>query len=265
MNRCQPRLFACCLALFVGIVACSACSTAVAQTPTTPPTPKPAAKIAAAVPGTASNAAPTAGSSTASNRAPVAAQGVGTFLWPGGWMITAYGCFRTGTRLFCDFDTINQNNLQANNSIWGAINLVDDGGKITQRHNSFFVGNDGSQFTTAYISMQPVRFIIEYDDVDQRYTSVSLVLGGNRIQGVPIVLIDPSQPAGTIPARAFPSAPSTSTPFTGTPSTGTAPQTATPAASGTVDKATNTVNNVNTQKKKASDFWKSLQSTVQSH
>jgi len=260
MNRFQRPLVACRLALIMGMVAYSASLTAVAQTPTTPPTPKPAAKVAAAVPGTASNAAPAAGSSTAANRAPVAAQGVGTFLWPGGWMITAYGCFRTGTRLFCDFDTINQNNLQANNSIWGAINLVDDGGKITQRHNSFFVGNDGSQFTTAYISMQPVRFIIEYDDVDQRYTSVSLVLGGNRIQGVPIALIDPSQPAGTIPARAFPSAPPTST-----PSMGTAPQTATPAASGTVDKATNTVNNVNTQKKKASDFWKSLQNTVQSH
>jgi hypothetical protein len=260
MNRCQPRLFASGLALFVGILACSACLTAVAQTPTTPPTPKPVAKAAAATPGTALNAAPAAGSSTAANRAPVAAQGVGTFLWPGGWMITAYGCFRTGTRLFCDFDTINQNNLQANNSIWGAINLVDDGGKITQRHNSFFVGNDGSQFTTAYISSQPVRFIIEYDDVDQRYTSVSLVLGGNRIQGVPIALIDPSQPAGTIPARAFPSVPATCA-----PSTGPAPQTATPAANGSLDKATNTVNNVNTQKKKAGDFWKSLQSTVQPH
>lgn len=52
------------------------------------------------------------------SRAPVAAQGVGSFLWPGGWTQTAYGCFRSGTRLFCDFDTTNQNNLQADASIW---------------------------------------------------------------------------------------------------------------------------------------------------
>jgi hypothetical protein len=144
------------------------------------------------------------------SRAPVAAQGVGSFLWPGGWTLTAYGCFRTGTRLFCDFDTTNQNNLQADTSIWsggGGVDLVDDGGKITRRHNAFFVGSDGSQFTTAYISPQPVRFIIEYDDVDQRYTSISLILGRERIQAIPITLIDPSQPAGRIPARAFANAP----------------------------------------------------------
>jgi hypothetical protein len=146
------------------------------------------------------------------SRAPVAAQGVGSFLWPGGWTLTAYGCFRTGTRLFCDFDTTNQNNLQADTSIWsggGGVDLVDDGGKITRRHNAFFVGSDGSQFTTAYISPQPVRFVIEYDDVDQRYTSISLILGRERIQAIPITLIDISQPAGRIPARAFASAPGT--------------------------------------------------------
>ena len=85
--------------------------------------------------------------------------------------------------------------------------MVDDGGKITRRHNAFFVGSDGSQFTTAYISPQPVRFIIEYDDVDQRYTSISLILGRERIQAIPITLIDPSQPAGRIPARASAGAP----------------------------------------------------------
>ena len=157
-------------------------------------------------------AASSAGTAAApgDSRAPVAAQGVGSFLWPGGWTLTAYGCFRTGTRLFCDFDTTNQNNLQADTSIWsggGGVDLVDDGGKITRRHNAFFVGSDGSQFTTAYISPQPVRFIIEYDDVDQRYTSISLILGRERIQAIPITLIDPSQPAGRIPARAFASAP----------------------------------------------------------
>ena len=206
---------------------------------------------------TPSNAPTSAGSNPGDPRAPVAGQGLGTFLWPGGWTLTAYGCFRTGTRLFCDFDTTNQNNVPANTVIWsgaGGVNLVDDGGKITQRHNAFFVGDDGSQFQTAYISPQPVRFIIEYDDVDQRYTSVSLVFIRDRIQGVPITLIDPSQPAGRMPARASASAPASRT-----------PQAVQPGANGTLDRATQTVNNVNTQKQKAQDLLKSMQGAVQSH
>jgi hypothetical protein len=142
----------------------------------------------------------------ADSRAPGGGQGVGTFL-SGPWTLIAYGCFRSGTRLFCDFDTTNQNNTGANSEIWRPVSLVDDGGKITTRHNAFFVGDDGSQFTTAYLTAQkPARFIIEYDNVDQRYTSISLVCGRDQIQGVPINQMDPSQPAGTIPARASASA-----------------------------------------------------------
>jgi hypothetical protein len=199
---------------------------------------------------------------------------VGTFLWPGGWALTAYGCFGTDTRLFCDFDTTNQNNLQAASNIWsggGGVNLVDDGGKITVRHNAFFVGQDGSQFPTAYISPQPVRFIIEYDDVNPSYTAVSLVLGRERIQGVPITLIDPSQPQGKMPAR--PVASNVATSGTSARTTGVNP--ATPKAAGTqpagqpragaLDKADSTVNNANNQKKKAQSIWKSLQGAVQTH
>ena len=216
--------------------------------------------------GTVSNAlastgsTPTGSTATGSTlgdpRAPVAGQGIGTFLWPGGWTLTAYGCFRTGTRLFCDFDTINQNNLTANTTIWsgaGGVNVVDDGGKITQRHNAFFVGQDGSQFQTAYVSPQPVRFIIEYDDVDPRYTSVSLVLVRERIQGVPITPIDPSQPAGTMPARVAATAPASGTPG------------AQPTAGNALGKATNAVNNVSDQQKKAQGLWQSVQGAVQPH
>jgi hypothetical protein len=215
-----------------------------------------------------------AGSSSNGSRSAVGGLGVGTFLWPGGWTLTAYGCFRTGTRLFCDFDTINQNNLQAASNIWsggGGVNLVDDGGKITVRHNAFFVGQDGSQFPTAYISPQPVRFIIEYDDVDPRYTSVSLVLGRERIQGVPITLIDPSQPQGKMPARPVVSNVAPSGANAGT----TGVNAATPGAAGTqqagqpgtgaLDKADSTVNNANNQKKKAQSLWRSLQGVAQSH
>jgi len=190
-------------------------------------------------------------------RTPVAGQGIGTFIWPNGWTLIAYGCFRSGTRLFCDFDTTSNNNTQAGVNIWsgaGGVNLVDDGGKITTRHNAFFVGDDGSQFTTAYVGQQPVRFIIEYDDVDQRFTSISLVLAKSRIQNIPITLIDPSQPAGKMPARAAMAA-SAQGAQPGAQSSGT----------GVLDKASNTVNNANAQKKKAQGFWKSVQNATQSH
>jgi len=212
------------------------------------------------IPGTSaspSSALSSTGSTAGDSRAPVVGQGVGTFLWPGGWTLTAYGCFRTGTRLFCDFDTTNQNNLPANTSIWagaGGVNLVDDGGKITLRHNAFFVGEDGSQFQTAYISPQPVRFMIEYDDVDPRYTSISLVFVRDRIQGVPITPIDPSQPAGRMPARAFASAPASGTQPAGQPT-----------ANGALGTATNAVNNVNGQAKKAQGLLQSVQGAVQPH
>jgi hypothetical protein len=185
-------------------------------------------------------------------------------LWPGGWTLTAYGCFRTDTRLFCDFDTTNQNNVQVSSNIWvggGGVNLVDDGGKITGRHNAFFVGTDGSQFSTAYVTPQPVRFIIEYDDVDPRYSSISLVLGRDRIQRVPITLIDPSTPVGRMPARLIASNAASSTQPV---AAGTQPSSQA-AANSAIDKATSTVNNANAQKQKAQSLWKSLESAVPPH
>jgi len=145
---------------------------------------------------------PSNGVPAGDTRSPVGGLGVGSFVFQG-WTLTAYGCFRTGTRLFCDFDTSYVSNFQAATNIWGPVNLVDDGGKITLRHNAFFVGDDGSQFQIAYLTAnKPARFIIEYDDVNQRYTSISLVCGRDQIQAVPITLMDPNQAAGTMPARA---------------------------------------------------------------
>jgi len=218
-------------------------------------------------PTSATPAGAVTSSSGNGSRSAVGGLGVGTFLWPGGWTLTAYGCFRTGTRLFCDFDTTNQNNLQAASTIWsggGGVNLVDDGGKITTRHNAFFVGQDGSQFPTAYISPQPVRFIIEYDDVNPSYTALSLVLGRERIQGVPITLIDPSQPQGKMPARPVVSNGATSGANAATPGAAGTQQAGQPAA-GALDKADNAVNNANSQKKKAQSLLRSLQGVVQSH
>lgn len=182
-------------------------------------------------------------------RSAVAAQGVGTFLW-GDVTLTAYGCFRTGTRVLCDYDVTKRANQQLNAAWlanWGWVNIVDDGGKITPHHNAFFMAADGSQMADAYItSDQPVRFVTEYADVSPNFNSVSLVHGSDRIQAVPISDAAAAQPgAATQTANAAP----------GDPAAQAAPGTA-PAQGGSpasLDSAANTVSNVsqNVQDKKA--------------
>jgi hypothetical protein len=187
------------------------------------------------------------------SRTPVVGQGLGNFLW-GPWSLTAYGCFRTGTRIFCDFDAGSTNNVQAGANLWSGVNLVDDGGKVTSRHNAFFLANDGTQMNNAYFSPgSPVRMIMEYDDVAQNYTSVSLVVGADRIRGVPVTPADPSQPAGTIPGRGTASA------------SGQAPASGQTPAASPVDKANQALNTATTQQKKAQGFLDQLKSAVQSH
>jgi len=206
-----------------------------------------------------SNVLPSAGGSGTplpnDPRAPVVGQGVGTFV-AAGWTVTAYGCYRTGSRLFCDFDVAYQRNAPVASNIWYTVALVDDGGKITPRHDAYFVGNDGSHFPTAYVSPTPIRFVMEYDDVDPRYSSISLVNGGSRIQNVPIVMEDPAQPEGIIPARGAMSSPTTGTQSAAAGQSG---------AGNPIDNATQAMNKANDQKKKAQDLWNSVKSAARPH
>jgi len=134
-------------------------------------------------------------------RSPVAATGLGTFR-AADFTLTAYGCFRTGTRVLCDFDATKQHNRQMNAaSIWSTVDLVDDGGRITKRHTAYFMGDDGNQFPVAFLSTTAVRMILEYDNVSPQFTSVSLVNRRERIQGVPITPVDASQPAANTATR----------------------------------------------------------------
>jgi hypothetical protein len=133
-------------------------------------------------------------------RAAVAAQGIGTFRGAD-FTLTVYRCYRSGTRLLCDFDLSRQNNGQANTAPFYTVALVDDGGKITTRHDAYYMAADGSHLATAYLSPAPVRYIMEYDDVGAQFASISLINGGDQIQGVPITNMDPNQPAGSMPGR----------------------------------------------------------------
>jgi hypothetical protein len=188
----------------------------------------------------------------------VVVPGAGSFIW-GDWTLVAYGCYRTGggTRVLCDFDTTKQNGVQANvNSMWYGLNLVDGNGKVTTRHSVFFMGDDGSQFDTGYISTTPVRLFMEYDDISPNVTTASLVLGQQRVQGVSILAVDPNAPPGSVPARGG-----------AQPDQQAAAQAGTPAAGNAVDQAqqgvNNTVNNVNDKKTKAKGIWDQIKGTAQ--
>jgi hypothetical protein len=188
------------------------------------------------------------GSAAADPRRAVATQGVGTFLG-GGWTMTAYGCFRTGTRVLCDFDVTPPSNTQINAGAFGPwVNLADDGGKITRPHNAFFQAADGSQIAVGYAATDtPLRLLMEYDDIAERYTTVALVHGGNRIQGVSVTPADPNLPAGAIQARGTtPASPA---------GTGTTPGNAVDNASNAVGTATQQVQD---KKNKAKNFWQQM-------
>jgi hypothetical protein len=199
-------------------------------------------------------------------RGAVGLQGVGSFLW-GDWTAVIYGCYRSGTRVLCDFDVTKTNPQQANaNQLWGGLNLVDNGGRVSARHNAFFMGDDGSQFQTGYMSQTPVRLLMEYDDVSANITSATLVLANQRVQPVPINNVDPSQPAGTIPARGAGQAPAAAAAPAGSAAAGTAPASNNPVdqAQNGVNNAQNQVNNANNQTQKAKSLWNSLKGAAQS-
>ena len=200
-------------------------------------------------------------------RGAVGLQGVGSFLWAD-WTAVVYGCWRSGTRVLCDFDTSKTNPTQANaNQLWGGLNLVDDGGRVSARHNEFFMGDDGSQFQTGYISQTPVRTLMEYDDVSTNINHATLILANQRVQNVPITNVDPSQPAGTIPARGAGQAPAAAAgtgPANGAPASGTPLDQAQNGVNNAQNTVNNTTNTVNDQKQKAKGLWQSLKGAAQS-
>lgn len=210
---------------------------------------------ASGAPGGASGAGGAAGDP----RAALTAQGLGTFRG-GDFTLTAYGCYRTDTRILCDFDITKQNNAQMNLGPFYTVAVVDDGGKITSRHDAYYLGTDGTHMTTAFLSATPTRYIMEYDNVGTQFTKVSLINGGDQIQGVPVTTMSASQPAGTIPNRGGAPAAGTTTAQNqpGAPANGANP--ANPA--GATDQASQAINKANDAKKKAKSLLDQLKSVA---
>jgi len=166
--------------------------------------------------------------------------------------------------VLCDFDVLPPSNTQINAGAFGPwVNLVDDGGKITRPHNAFFQAADGSQLTTAYAdTSNPLRLLMEYDDISPNFNSVSLVHGADNIQGVPITPADPNLPAGAIQARGAAPA-SGATPVSGTaPVSGANPTGAIDKASTGVSTATGKIQDTKNKGKNSWQQWKDALNAV---
>jgi hypothetical protein len=95
------------------------------------------------------------------------------------YLMVVYGCYRTGTRVLCDFDLMKLNAAQVGVGPFAAIALVDDGGQITRRHDAYYMGTDGRRMQAAYVSTAPVRYAMEFDNVGEqiKFHRVSSRLG----------------------------------------------------------------------------------------
>jgi|HubBroStandDraft_1064217.scaffolds.fasta_scaffold285814_2 hypothetical protein len=125
-----------------------------------------------------------------SQRTPVpAAQGAHVFK-SGQFTATAYSCTRYGSRVLCDFDVTRQSSAETNQQIWNQMILVDDGGKISHRHDAYYVFDDGTQGNNAYLTAKPVRMIMEFDDVSANASSATLAVGQDRADSIPITSND---------------------------------------------------------------------------
>jgi hypothetical protein len=151
-----------------------------------------------AIPTTNSASGTPAANNAASNstaRPGISTQGLHVFKW-GDYQATAYGCARSGTRVLCDFDLTKDHAVQANQNVWNGLILLDQGGKIIRRHDAFFLFADGSQANSAYLSSEtPVRMIMEFDGVNANSTSVSLSVGQDRVDSVPVTAEQNNAPA----------------------------------------------------------------------
>ena len=132
------------------------------------------------------NAAAGSTGSADSQRSPVpGAQGMHVFK-SGQFTATAYSCTRSGSRVLCDFDVTRQSSAETGQQIWNQMILVDEGGKISHRHDAYYVFDDGTQGNNAYLTSKPVRMIMEFDDVSASATSATLAVGQDRADSIPI-------------------------------------------------------------------------------
>jgi len=149
--------------------------------------------------GSLSNAAGGSTASAGAQRTPVQAEGLHVF-HGADYSATAYGCYRSGTRVLCDFDVTKLHPAQGKAALWHTMQMVDSGGKINPRHDAYFLFEDGSKAPNAFLSDKPVRFIMEFDNIGANITSVTLSNGADRAESIPITAAAQTQAAAPAPA-----------------------------------------------------------------
>lgn len=115
-------------------------------------------------------------------------QGMGSFMG-GGWKLNIYACYRGGNRLLCDFDllAVNGTSGQTDTAPFYTLAVVNDGGKVTQRHDAYFVATDGSRLNRGFFSSTPLRYVMEFDSFGQAPASVTMSNGGQIVKNVPVI------------------------------------------------------------------------------
>jgi hypothetical protein len=111
--------------------------------------------------------------------------GVGTF-HGADYTLTAYGCYRSGEDLLCDFDITKLRAAQVGLQPFGDLAVVDNGGKINRRSDAYYMAADGSRMENAYVSTNAVRYVMQFNGIAQQTKSVSLVRGAVHLDNVPI-------------------------------------------------------------------------------
>lgn len=212
-------------------------------------------------PGSMSSVTPASPTAVAGSSVP--SPGIGSFKGSD-VVLTAYGCFRTGAVVLCDFDVTKRSSAPFKASVlWSSLGLRDDRGRVAKRHDAFFLAGDGSRQPVTTLSTNPVRLIMQFTEVDAQLSSASLVNGQEQIVGVPIDMADPGQPEGTVPDRsasavavtgapAVPAAALSTSLIQSTSSTKTSVNPV-DAANNAIDRAGATVNKVNQGAAKAKD------------
>jgi hypothetical protein len=129
----------------------------------------------------------------------------------GNSMLTVMGCMRQGLQVACETQLNNENKaetLMQSSAAWTDTLLIDDRGDRHERSMGFFLNIDGEQRTAMDVPYgQSARYILVFNDVPAKVTTVSLHSPSGGLNVVNIPLADPNADAAqTTTASADPSA-----------------------------------------------------------
>ena len=149
---------------------------------------------------------------TAPGRAPlnpsILSSGLG-MAQSGNMILTVFGCMREGLQVACDTELSNQNKsetLVQSSSAWTDMLLIDDRGDRHERFMGFFLNIDGEKRTDMDIPYgQSARFILVFNDVPAKVSSVSLHSSTGGLNVTNITVSDPnSAPEATTASNPAP-------------------------------------------------------------